>query len=265
MTLRVAILGPGRAGRSLANALTAGGIEVIGLIGRDQPIGHAEVVIVTVRDSDLANALGTLRGLEPGTIVLHASGVDDPAEALNALRRAGHPAGTFHPLVPLANPDTAVNVLRHAWIGIDGDPEAKEVSRTLAAAIGAHPLFIPSGAKPGYHAAAVIAANFTAVLAGAAERELQHVGLEARAAHAAVSHLMRVSIANVAELGPERGLTGPVTRGDATTIARNLAALADQPAVRALYISATRIAVDLARASGADPEGLCEIEKLLLP
>ena len=266
MTPRVAIVGPGRAGRSLATALSAAGIEITGLIGRGQRIGSADVVLVTVRDADLPDALRGLGILKKGTVVLHASGADDPVEALAALRRAGHPAGTFHPLVPLADPEVGPSVMRGAWIGVDGDPGAIATAESLAAAIGAHVLRIPAGAKAaGYHAAAVIAANFTAVLAGAAEREMCRAGLEPRSAHAAVAHLMRTSIEHVAALGPERGLTGPVVRGDAGTIQRNLAALAGDPAVRDLYVAATRIAIQLARAAGTDAERLDEIDRSLHP
>jgi predicted short-subunit dehydrogenase-like oxidoreductase (DUF2520 family) len=246
--LRVAILGPGRAGRSIANALGAAGIAV-DLIGRGDPITPADVVLVTVRDGDLPAALCGLRDLQDGAVVLHASGGTDPEAELNALREAGHPVGTFHPIVPLADPDTGPTMLRGAWIGVDGDAPAITVAESLAAAIGAHVLAIPAGAKAGYHAAAVIAANFTAVLAAAAERTMRRAGLEAAQAHAAVSRLMRVSIDHVAALGPERALTGPAARGDMDTIERNIAALADDPAVRDLYVAATRIAIELARES----------------
>lgn len=254
MTLRVAIVGPGRAGRSLANALAAGGVPVVGLIGRGQPIVPADVVLVTVRDDDLAAVLS--QGLPDGAVVLHASGASEA-------RAAGHPTGTFHPLVSLADSDVGPDLLRGAWIGVDGDPEAREAARTLAAAIGAHPLFIPPGVKAGYHAAAVIASNFTAVLAAAAEREMRHVGVEARAAHAAISHLMRTAIEGVAALGPDRALTGPVSRGDVGTVRRHLDALAGDPAVRDLYVAATRIAIEMARAAGTDPERLAEITSLI--
>ena len=266
MILRVAIVGPGRAGRSLANALSGAGIEITGLIGRGQRVASADVVLVTVRDADLPDALRGLGDLPKGTVVLHASGADDPVEALATLRRAGHPAGTFHPLVPLADPEVGPSVMRGAWIGVDGDPGAIAMAESLATAIGAHVLRIPDGAKAaGYHAAAVIAANFTAVLAGAAEREMCRAGLEPRSAHAAVAHLMRTSIEHVATLGPERGLTGPVVRGDVGTIRRNVAALAGDPAVQDLYVAATRIAIQLARAAGTDAERLDEIERSLHP
>jgi predicted short-subunit dehydrogenase-like oxidoreductase (DUF2520 family) len=138
-------------------------------------------------------------------------------------------------------------MLRGAWIGVDGDAPAIAVAETLAAAMGAHVLAIPAGAKGGYHAAAVIAANFPAVLAAAAERTMRRLGIEAGQAHEAVSRLMGVSIGHVAALGPERALTGPAVRGDVGTIERNMAALAEDPAVRDLYVAATRIAMELAR------------------
>jgi predicted short-subunit dehydrogenase-like oxidoreductase (DUF2520 family) len=103
------------------------------------------------------------------------------------------------------------------------------------------------------------------VLAAAAEREMGRAGLDPKAAHSAVAHLMRMSIAHVAALGPEQGLTGPVARGDVGTIARNLSALDGDPLVRDLYVSATRIAIELAESVGTDPARLGEIEQLLHP
>lgn len=258
MTLRVAILGPGRAGRSLANAFAAAGIEA-SLVGRGQRVPRADAVLVTVRDDDLPAALDSLTTLPADTVVLHASGVTDVD------RVGAHPTGTFHPLVPLANPDAGETMMRGAWIGVDGDAEAIAIARRLAGAIGAHVLEIPPGAKAGYHAAAVIASNFPIVLAAAAEREMRRLGVDPETAHGAVAHLMWTSIEHVEALAPERALTGPVSRGDVGTIERNLAALADDPAVRDLYVAATRIAIEIARAAGTDPARLSEIQSLLFP
>jgi predicted short-subunit dehydrogenase-like oxidoreductase (DUF2520 family) len=275
VTLKVVILGPGRAGRALAAALRAAGIEVLGLVGRRPSGGEhvsafaaADVILVTVKDGDQTTALTGLaeRGLKPGAVVLHASGATDPAKALDKLRADGHPAGTFHPLVGLSDPSTAAAVLRGAWIGVDGDPAAVAASESLTSALGGHVLMIPRGAKPGYHAAAVIAANFPAVLAAAAEREMRHAGIESGPARAAVAHLMKASIDHVASLGPERALTGPVSRGDVGTVVRNLAAVADDRALHDLYVAATRVAIELARAAGTtSAENLDAIARALVP
>jgi prephenate dehydrogenase len=119
VTDAVFVLGAGRAGRGLSRALRASGIDVIGLHGRRvelEPdvvtagplpgtLAGASVVIVAVRDGQLDEALGELAGapLAAGAVVLHASGSAEP-RGLTALRASGHPCGTFHPLVPLADP-----------------------------------------------------------------------------------------------------------------------------------------------------------------
>src|SRR5688500_13732674 len=114
---RVFILGAGRAGRSLARALRAGGVQITGLHGRHASaadgitagapptsLGSATCVLVTVRDAQLDGALATLTtaSIAPRAVVLHASGSTDPV-GLAGLRRAGHACGTFHPLVALSD------------------------------------------------------------------------------------------------------------------------------------------------------------------
>ena len=94
----VFVLGAGRAGRSLARALVVAGVDVVGLHGRHadlaalppvtagplpEALGAASIVLVTVRDAQLGDALRELAaaGLAAGAVVLHASGATDPAEA----------------------------------------------------------------------------------------------------------------------------------------------------------------------------------------
>ena len=277
MSDRVFILGAGRAGRGLARALRASGVTISGLHGRspDQasgitagPIGDAitgaTAILVTVRDAQLEDALGevALAPLGPGAVVLHASGGADPT-ALTAVRALGHPAGTFHPLVPLSAPARAAEILRGAWIGVDGDPAAIAVSHRLAEVLGAGVLEIPRGEKARYHAAAVIASNFPAVLAAVAIRLLHEAGVPNDQALPAVVSLMGAAASNLLERDPAEALTGPVVRGDAATIARHLDALTANPETLAIYRSVSKAAVPLAKEAGTDARLLEEIEKLL--
>ncbi len=256
LTLRVFVLGAGRAGRALARALAAGagGVEVVGLAGRGtsltaDTIGRADVVLVTVRDGQLETALAQLytAPLAPGAIVLHASGSADPESALDQLRRAGHAAGTFHPLVPLADEHRAAVQLRGAWVGVDGDAAAQRAGRVLADALGAHVLTIPRGAKPRYHAAAVLASNFPVVLAAVAAEVMRNAGIDGEAARGAVQRLMQAAVENLATAAPETVLTGPVARGDEETVAKHLAALEGDPEVADAYRALTRLARRLVR------------------
>jgi len=274
------VLGAGRAGRGLARAFREGGIEVVGVHGRrrfaDGPITvsagaipptirTADVVLVTVQDAQLPGALAELReaGVPPRVVILHASGGASPREAIKAIRAQGHPMGTFHPLVPIPDPERAPALMRGAWIGVEGDPEAVQVATELAARTGAQVLPIPAEGRAAYHAAAVMASNFPTVLAGLATTLMHRVGVEEDAARAAVRHLMRAAVTNLADAEPGAALTGPISRGDVETVAGHLAALAPTPELDLVYRALSRAAIPLAAAQGTDPVALARIAELL--
>ncbi len=247
---RVFIVGAGRAGRSLARAWRAAHVDVTHVRRRGgawRRLSRSTVVIVAVRDAELPATLRELRAapLAAGAVILHTSGALDPHAGLAPLRRAGHPAGTFHPIVPLAHPTRAARRLRGAWIGIDGDPGARRAARALAAALGARVLVIPAGDRALYHAAAVFAANFPVVLAAVAERLMRRSGIDPRTARAVVYTLLRATVENLAGANPARALTGPAARGDRASIARHIAALKGERPVADAYRALSRLAGQL--------------------
>ena len=143
-TARVFVICAGKAGRALTHAMRVGGVDVVGLHGRQPAVGittgdwpasiaSASIVLVTVRDAELDGVLRDLltAPLALGAVVLHASGTAEPP-ALGMLRAKGHPGGTFHPLLPLTDPTRAAEQLHRAWIGIDGDEGARTEARVLA-------------------------------------------------------------------------------------------------------------------------------------
>jgi predicted short-subunit dehydrogenase-like oxidoreductase (DUF2520 family) len=274
-TARAFVIGAGKAGRALTHAMRVGGVDVVGLHGR-QP-GHgitsgawpatlalASAVLVTVRDAELDGLLRDLESapLASGSVVLHASGTAEPP-ALDLLRGKGHPGGTFHPLLPLTDPTRAAEQLHRAWIGIDGDQGARSVARELAAALGARVLEIPAGAKASYHAAAVIASNFPIVLLALAAQILTSAGVSEEAARGALATLMTAAAENASALAPSAALTGPVARGDVETVRAHLAALAHTPEALEVYRVLSREAIPLAESGGTDPLQLEELRRIL--
>jgi predicted short-subunit dehydrogenase-like oxidoreductase (DUF2520 family) len=254
-------------------------VSIVGLHGRQrdaaedvsagpppQSLGDATCVLVTVRDAQLDGALGFLSTapLSSEAVVLHASGSAEPS-GLAALRTAGHPCGTFHPLVALSDPTHAPQTLRGAWIGVDGDDAARQVSERLAAAVGAHVLRIPPGEKPRYHAAAVFASNFPTVLMGLAEELLRDVGIPADVARQALHPLFASAVENMRRGGGAAALTGPIVRGDVDTIDGHLRALRAHPDTLDAYRALSHAALRWLRESdsGAGEGRLDEIERLL--
>jgi predicted short-subunit dehydrogenase-like oxidoreductase (DUF2520 family) len=110
----------------------------------------------------------------------------------------------------------------------------------------------------------VFASNFPVVLLALAERLLEESGVEPDAAHDAARSLLIAAVENVRDERTADALTGPVVRGDATTIRRHRQALAPDTELLEVYDSLTRAAVRLARAHGY-PEGpLRAIEQTLV-
>lgn len=284
MTERVLIIGAGHVGRGLFRAFRSSGISALGLHGH-RPSGfatssgalppslaEANTIVVAVRDDQIDDVLSDLiaergaggRGrLASGTVIVHTSGGAEP-ELIPRLAGVGLSGGTFHPLVPFANPERASELLKRAWIGIDGDEQARATSRRLAGQIGARTLEIPAGAKSVYHAAAVMSSNFPVVLAAVASSMLTGLGIPERSAQQAVHSLMEAAVSNMSDTTPEEALTGPVARGESDTVMRHLSSLRSDPEARAVYKRMSLAALEIAARRGTDPVRIEEIRKLLL-
>jgi len=279
---RVFIIGPGHVGRGLFRAFRASGVEVVGLHGKrpsavatssgDIPkeAAQANVALICVRDAQLDDAIAEVAiaardgRIARGTVVLHTSAIAEPA-ALPALSSAGFPGGTFHPLVPFSDPEISAELLRKAWIGIDGENAAKNASRRLAGHLGARTLEIPPGRKPAYHAAAVMSSNFPVVLASVAGHLLHDIGIPDASAYQAVDSLMTGAVSNMKQSLPDDALTGPVVRGDAETVGKHLHALEGRESAREIYRALSSAAVEIARDRGTDPRKLAAVGALLRP
>ncbi|HMJ77080.1 MAG TPA: DUF2520 domain-containing protein [Iamia sp.] len=235
---RLRVIGPGRAGGSLAGALAAAGWTVTQPLGRrDDPAGAAadvDFLVLAVPDAAIAEVAARVA---PGdAVVAHLAGslgldVLDPHP-----RRA-----SVHPLVSLPDPEVGARRLgAGAWFAVAGDPIAARV----VADLGGRAVVVPDEQRAAYHAAACIAANHLVALLGQVERVAAPVGVPLEAYLA----LARDTLANVAELGPRAALTGPAARGDEATLARHRAVL--DPSERAAYDALAEQAGRLARGAG---------------
>jgi len=282
VTERVFIIGPGHVGRGLFRAFRASGVEVVGLHGKrasgvatstgniPADASRANVVIVSVRDPQLDDAIAEVSiaagdgRIARGAVILHTSAIAEPV-GLKALSDGGFPGGTFHPLVPFSDPDVSAELLRKAWIGIDGENAAKNASRRLAGHLGARTLEIPPGKKPAYHAAAVISSNFPVVLASVAGHLLHDIGIPDASAYQAVESLMSGALANMKQMLPDDALTGPVVRGDAETVGKHVRALHGHERALEVYRALSAAAVEIAQRRGVDQKKLAAVSGLLRP
>jgi predicted short-subunit dehydrogenase-like oxidoreductase (DUF2520 family) len=201
------LIGTGRAGGAIRDRLGERGVRITD--GR-VPDPNAALVLVAVPDTVIAEVAGAI---EPGPWVAHVSG----ATRLDALEPHER-RFSVHPLQTLTAARGAEQ-LDGAWAAVSGETDDALVrARWLAETLGLRPFEVADADRTLYHAAAVIGGNFLVTLHEVATRLLAEVG----APPEAIVPLMRRTIENGYEL------TGPIARGDWSTVEAHLAALAER-------------------------------------
>lgn len=230
--MQLVIIGPGRAGGSIALAASRAGHEIVGVVSRrgghgygpeitlDQPMPECDIVFVAVRDDDIP---AVVESLEPVTgnaaTVAHLSGFV-PIAALSRLQRHDVAVGGFHPLQSLPDPETGASALRGSHVAVDGDPLAVDTLIHFADTLGMIPFRLEDPARPAYHAAAAAASNFVVTSLAIAADLFSAASVDPAVARPLVER----AVANVFEKGADASLTGPISRGDTDTVVGHLAA-----------------------------------------
>jgi predicted short-subunit dehydrogenase-like oxidoreductase (DUF2520 family) len=267
----VGLIGAGRVGAVLAAALRHAGHHIAAASGvsadaknriarllpgtpnlpADEVARAAtDLLLIAVPDDALAGVVAGLAetgALHQGQIVVHTSGAHGidvlaPAIAAGARPIALHPAMTFT--------GTAADLSHLAGIsyGVTAPAGLRRVAERLVADLRGVPEWVAEADRPLYHAALVHGANHLVTLVNEALDRLRDAGV-ARP-EKVLGPLLRASLDNTLRLG-DAALTGPVSRGDAGTVARHL----DQLAVTApesvpAYLALARRTADRAIAGG---------------
>ncbi|MBI3073223.1 MAG: DUF2520 domain-containing protein [Deltaproteobacteria bacterium] len=238
---QVAIVGMGHVGRGLALAFRVAGIRRV-------PVGRADIVLLAVRDNQITRTAREIAPrLAPRTCVLHTSGIA-PCDALESLSGRGFALGSMHPLLSFANPRRAAAQVSEATFALSGDQCAIAAARKLIRRLGAHVVTIRDRDKPLYHAAAVFAANYLVANFSVACDLLARIGIDDHTARRLFAPLARGVLENIVTHGAARALSGPISRGDVTTLRAHLAALPHE-SHRRLYAALGEVIVDLAKIS----------------
>jgi predicted short-subunit dehydrogenase-like oxidoreductase (DUF2520 family) len=239
----IRIIGPGRAGTSLAAALSARGWEFAGFLGRQDDLTNAargvDVLVIATPDDAIAEVAAAVVPVVTTTVV-HLSG----SLGLDAL--GAHPRrAAVHPLVPLPNGEVgAARLCSGVTFAVAGAAVAREIVATLGGRI----VEVADDDRAAYHAAACIAANHVVALLGQVERVAAEVGLDLES----FLPLTRAAVDDVAALGAPAALTGPARRGDWATLSRHLDALPESE--RAGYQAGAALATRLAATTATDSE-----------
>ena len=290
MAMRIGVIGGGKVGRCLAGYLRENLVGITAhspehsrqlaaefgtaLCTNGELVEQAEVLLLTVPDRLIGTVAAVIASegqkaaadeataeAKPlaGKVFLHCSGSLGLAE-LAPLQQAGAHVGSLHPLQSFAGGATQ---LAGVYMAVDGDEAACQAAIALANALGGHPFRVPAAERAAYHAAACICSNYAVAVEALAQRLMSRWLGDEAAAWQALLPLFKGTAANLeATTSPRTALTGPIARGDATTVARHLAVLPAE--LVDVYCSLGLATTELALANGTiDKDAAAGLQQLL--
>lgn len=278
---RIGVLGLGRLGACLARALVAAGVKQIAIATRERAVadrlgaslgahvqvvdaadvaGVADLLFVAVPDGQVPHIAAGLP-LSAAHAVVHLSGVLG-LDCLAGAEQQGARIGALHPLQAFPR-DAEAARFRGIHAGIEAsEPGLFAELEQIAHGLGATPFSLAGVDRAAYHAAAVFASNYAVALHAAAAQVWQLAGLPLATARPALAPLTLGAAQAIAARDLPEALTGPIARGDVTSVASHLQALQGDPERSALYRALARELLRLPL--GLPPEVLSALTRLLL-
>jgi len=203
-----------------ADALLPG----IPILPVEEIVHSCEMVLLTVPDDQLAglvSGLGELGAWKASQLVVHTSGahgieVLEPATRAGAIPLAIHPAMTFT--------GTSVDIPRLIGtpFAVTAPAIALPIAQALVVEMGGEPFEVSEEDRGVYHAALNHGANFLAAVVAQAKQVLTTVGIEDPGTF--LRPLCEAALDRALRAG-DRGVSGPIPRGDVGTIREHLSVL----------------------------------------
>ena len=268
--LRIGVIGAGRTGAVLGAALRRAGHHVVavsavsdlsrlraeallpGVPITDVPGATKDVDLVLVAVPDdtlpsLVSGLAETGNVHPGQFWVHPAGrygisILAPVTQFGAVPIALHPIMTFT--------GTSVDLARLADcpFGVTAAESMRPIAEALVVEMGGDPVWVPEGSRALYHASLAYGSNYLITLVAQTVDLLKVAGIENP--QQLIAPLLSASLDNALRLG-DQALTGPVARGDATSVAAHLEVIAQvSEQAAAGYRALGRLTADRAVGAG---------------
>ena len=222
----IAIVGRGKVGQSLTRLFTSLGLKADN-IGRNlaqqtESVALADLSIICVDDGSIKTVCEQLsQHFKPSSIVIHCSGALDSsqldsASLNNCLVASCHPLNTFPNLE--VSLQRFSNTSHGSYLYAEGNRQALAQLLPLFTNAGFTTASIERAAKPLYHAACVFACNYLNSLMDISLETAENAGLDRDDFWNSIQPLIQSTLDNISNKGTQNALSGPIARGDSTTV-----------------------------------------------
>lgn len=249
-SIKIGFIGAGHVGRSLSHYFFTHHLAISGFLAapHGDPLTASQAVnatphltfqqlalasdwiFLTVPDDQIASVANQLAPfLTKRHVLFHCSGAQ-PSALLRQVDTPVYQYCSLHPAAVFADDQTALDKILFT---IEGPATTVDQVKTALSTLPNQIQPIDDQQKAKYHAACVFSSNFINALLATSQTLFQQVGLDSQFATRLSLSLAQQQLDQIQARGLTQALTGPVKRGDLTTIQRHLASL--DPSTAQLY------------------------------
>ena len=214
---------------------------------KDEDLGR--LILITIPDEQISVVAEKLYDEKidwSSRTVVHMSGSLSHLE-LNNLRKAGAQTCSLHPLQTFSKGDAA-DRFSGIWFTLQGEESCNLMMQNLVTETGAHLKKMTAEQKKSMHLAAVFASNYLVSLMNVVE-QITHSnniedGLEM------LNPIILQTVENIFTRGTEQSLSGPIARGDESTVKNHLQQMGHDTDLARLYKYLGKSALTIAQKNG---------------
>ncbi|GBF10598.1 Rossmann-like and DUF2520 domain-containing protein [Tepidibacillus sp. HK-1] len=247
--MKIGFIGAGKVGTSLGEYWYRKGFQVVGYYTRtyqhavkaasksksmayqelEALVKDSDLIAISVNDDQIASISEKLASLPivwENKIVFHLSGLHT-SNLLSSLWDHGATVCSLHPMLSFSDPEKAVIDLQSVLFTIEGRGKKLGELKSLLDQCGNSWMEIRTDVKALYHTAATILSNYLVTLVDIGVQMLTTAGFKQNQTKDLIEPLVKKTIDRVIDLGTEKALTGPISRGDMCTLEKHLEVLGE--------------------------------------
>ena len=240
--IKFGFIGAGEVGFSLGKYLKENNIDVSGYYSKSQHsskeaaiftntrqynnledlIKNSDAIFITTPDNQIADVWSEIKRLPiKEKLICHCSG-SISSEVFSNINNHGAYGYSIHPMFAISDKYNSYKNLSQAFITIEGHEKHIKYLKRLFLHLGNDVTIINKENKILYHAASVTVSNLVLGLINNGINYLEECGFTQEMAIKALYPLIRNNLRNIKERGAVNSLTGPIERGDLSTVINHL-------------------------------------------
>ena len=238
IVIKFGFIGAGKVGFSLGKYFVENGIQVSGYYSRNQNsskeaasftgtkqfltlnklINESDGIVISTPDSEVLGVWNEIKELSiQKKLICHCSGLLS-SEIFSDISKFGAYPYSIHPMFAISDKYNSYKKLSQAFFTIEGHEKYVDNLAFIFSTLGNKVKIIDKKNKSLYHLASVISSNMVLGLINNGVNYLKECGFEESLAVEALYPLILNNLTNIKNNGLVNSLTGPLERGDLTTI-----------------------------------------------